>query len=396
MVLTQKTVKDLKAKGKPFVEWDDKQRGFGCRVFPSGRKTFVVLYRQAGFQKMATLGQVGDVDVEVARYLAGQEKEKVKAGGDGPLAEKRALKEQARKHALNPTCAELWQRFLDEYVIDRMSIGRMSEKTKRDYTTACNKYLLPVLGKLRVKDVSRADVEKALKGAAKFPVQYNRTRSVASRLFSLAERWELRPQHTNPVRWITKTKETVRGRVLGASEMQRLNDSLLMVKATYPFEAAAIFTATLTGLRISEVLSMEWGNVNMENGTVILPKTKTGQRLVPLVGPVKALLSGLLRVNGNPYVFPATRGNVSCTYRQTRYVFSLACTRADVNGARLHDLRRSYLTLLAGAGFSAFAIRDAAGHASLAMANRYVQASGLSQTAEQGAAMIADLMQKKI
>ena len=45
--------------------------------------------------------------------------------------------------------------------------------------------------------------------------------------------------------------------------------------------------------------------------------------------------------------------------------------------------------MLAGAGFSAFAIRDAAGHRTLQMASRYVQAgAGLITTSEQGAALV--------
>jgi integrase len=41
-----------------------------------------------------------------------------------------------------------------------------------------------------------------------------------------------------------------------------------------------------------------------------------------------------------------------------------------------HDLRRGALTRAAAMGLSAFAIRDLAGHLTLAMANRYVQRAG--------------------
>jgi len=47
-----------------------------------------------------------------------------------------------------------------------------------------------------------------------------------------------------------------------------------------------------------------------------------------------------------------------------------------IKGLSAHDLRRGALTPAAIMGLSAFAIRDFAGHRSLAKANRYVQRAG--------------------
>ena len=51
-------------------------------------------------------------------------------------------------------------------------------------------------------------------------------------------------------------------------------------------------------------------------------------------------------------------------------------TSTGIKGLSAHDLRRGALTRAAIMGLSAFAIRDLAGHRSLAMANRYVQRAG--------------------
>ena len=74
----------------------------------------------------------------------------------------------------------------------------MAERTAADYRQQCSRYVLPALGKLKVADVARGDIERMLKPLK--PVQRNRVASLASRLFNLAEHWEYRPQHTNPVR----------------------------------------------------------------------------------------------------------------------------------------------------------------------------------------------------
>ena len=146
--------------------------------------------------------------------------------------------------------------------------------------------------------------------------------------------------------------------------MQRLNTVLLELQDQYPCEIGAVFVATLTGLRISEVLSLEWSNVHLETSRATLSRTKTEKRIVVLVGPVKDILAGLPRIEGNESCFPSVydrRGMTATTYKSARRIFAMACERANLHDGRLHDLRRSFLTMLAGAGFGAFAIRDAAG-----------------------------------
>ena len=61
---------------------------------------------------------------------------------------------------------------------------------------------------------------------------------------------------------------------------------------------------------------------------------------------------------------------------------------------RLHDLRRTLATRLAGAGLNSYILRDVLGHKTLAMSNRYVRAAGaaLAEAVEKGAALTAEAM----
>ena len=74
----------------------------------------------------------------------------------------------------------------------------MAARTAADYRQQCNRYILPAIGKRRVADVKRHDIERMLKPLK--PVQRNRVAALTSRLFNLFESWEWRPQHSNPVR----------------------------------------------------------------------------------------------------------------------------------------------------------------------------------------------------
>lgn len=150
----------------------------------------------------------------------------------------------------------------------------------------------------------------------------------------------------------------------------------------------------MTGLRISEVLGMSWERVNLEFGRAAL-ETKTGPRVLPLPAAVVKLLGALPRVHGYPWVFAGAKRGTAVGYKLTRDVFAKAVKGAGLADVRLHDLRRSLATRLAGAGVNAYILRDVLAHKSLTMSNRYVRAAGeaLAEAVEKGAAPTAEAME---
>ena len=235
--------------------------------------------------------------------------------------------------------------------------------------------------------VNRAEVEY-FAGKIKSLSARNRTLQLLSRLFTEAERLEWRGEHSNPVRLVERLRE----RVLAPSELSALSGALDAIGVDQRFPVVAIRVAAFTGLRISEVPGMAWENVNLETARAAVD-TKTGPRIIPLSAPVVELLDRLPRRNGNPYVFPSGR-KAHVQYKRTRAVFVAACTAAGLENVRLHDLRRSLATRLAGAGVNAYLLRDILGHRTLAMSNRYVRAAGdaLTEAVEKGAAVTAEAM----
>ncbi len=71
------------------VRWDAAMPGFGLRVYPSERKSFVLSYRNGGGRKrLIVLGAYGlDLTLDQARDKATRERGKLVDGGD-PLAER--------------------------------------------------------------------------------------------------------------------------------------------------------------------------------------------------------------------------------------------------------------------------------------------------------------------
>jgi hypothetical protein len=71
--LMKRTVDALDVTGKEYFVWDDEIPGFGVRVFPSGRKTYVIQYKvggRGGETRRKALGQHGVITAEEARNEA--------------------------------------------------------------------------------------------------------------------------------------------------------------------------------------------------------------------------------------------------------------------------------------------------------------------------------------
>ena len=65
--LTKTVVDSLRPNGQDYVAWCGKLRGFGCRVRPSGHKSFIAMYRAGGRNsatRKVTIGAYGKLTVE--------------------------------------------------------------------------------------------------------------------------------------------------------------------------------------------------------------------------------------------------------------------------------------------------------------------------------------------
>ena len=399
MGLTEKRVRDAKPSARTRFEWDDAVKGFGLRVTPAGAKAYVLDYRADGQRRRMTLGEVGGLTLEQARNRANEFRQAARDGHD-PLQAARARREA-------PTVAEAADRFLKEYIPRRLTLGRMAEATAMEYARQIERHIRPTLGARRVQDVTRRDIEwmlanapedkrkiakgKTPKGAPIPPVSANRLLALCSRLFRLCEDWGWRPQNSNPARGVEKAVEEARDRTLTSSELSALGKALGGLDAN-PGAILAIRLAAMTGLRIGEVQAMRWEDVDMQGGRLVLPRTKTGRRVHTLPSAALILLAEAQQVG--PFVIPGRSAEAPMNLRAIRRVFELACEKADIRDARLHDLRRTTMTQAAAMGVGAHLLRDMLGHKTTAMADRYIRNAGepLTELRERvGAGMAAQM-----
>lgn len=368
MALTEKRIRDLKprpptAPGKrpklAFL-WDDTVRGLGVRAAPAGEKSYVLSYRVNGRKRVVTLARCSEISLADARKRAGKLLVEIRDGND-PLQSRAEV-------AQEPTVAVLWERFNNEEAPRRMKLGRLKASTLEWYGHVYRKHVAPTLGQHKVAKVRRGDVEHAVAALSGSP--RNATLSLLSRLFTLAEHWEWRPQHANPVRGVERARQEPRDRVLSPDELAALAGALATAGPRYTGTVGAVRFAALTGLRIGEVLAVQWEHVDFEAGRLLLPDTKTGRRHHDLPAPALAVLADLPR----HCAWPFSNDGAAPSYAQAQGAFRRAARAAGLEDVTLHDLRRTVMTTAAADGANVYVLRDLLGHKTADMANRYIRA----------------------
>ena len=140
-----------------------------------------------------------------------------------------------------------------------------------------------------------------------------------------------------------------------------------LLLAAKPHLRALIAFAVDTGGRKSELLKLDWQNVDLDRGFVTFRKTKNGEdRSVRLTDRAKQVLSDLApQVCGPVFTY---RGQ---GIKDVKTSFGRACKRAEIEDFRFHDLRHTFASRLVQQGVSLYEVMHLTGHKSFEMVQRY-------------------------
>lgn len=355
--LTKRTVEALQPLEKDYIVFDSDISGFGVRVLPSGRKTYLVQYRSGGRTRRVKIGKHGNVTADEARTKA-RELLGAVAKGDNPA-------EQISDHRGSPTIGTVCERFYREHVMEHCKPSTQSE-----YRRAIDLFIKPVLGAFKVIDVQRPDISALHHKHRDKPYQANRTLGVLSKMFNLCEVWGLRTDGSNPCRHVAKYKEEKRERFLSSNELSRLGEVLCQCEAN-GLETAHVVAAfrllVLTGCRLGEIQTLKWEYV--QDGYLLLPDSKTGKRRIPLSPSAHAVLDSLNRVDGNPHVVAGTKSNQHVTDLQKPW--RRIRSKAGLEGVRIHDLRHTFASNAVMQGQPLPIVAKLLGHTQIQTTMRY-------------------------
>lgn len=357
--LTKRIIDAVEPQATEFFLWDEGIPGFGLRVMPSGRKSFVVQFRAGRRARRMSLGPSTVLTCDQARTRAITIIAAVK-NGDDPAAERDAKRNAA-------TVRELAERFDREHIAVRLKAS-----TAKEYRGTLKRFILPALGRLAVPEITRADVAKFHHDLRHIPYQANRCLEVVSKMFVLAEMWGLRPDGSNPRKHIRKYPEEKRERFLSAAELRRIGEVLREMESERIELQSAILAARLlilTGCRLGEIMTLKWDYVDFEERVLRLPDSKTGKKVVHLGAPAVEYLQGAQRIDGNPWVITGTLPGKPLSDLQP--FWQRVRARAGVKDVRIHDLRHTFASTAVASGQGLPMIGKLLGHTQVQTTARY-------------------------
>ena len=346
--LTQRTIKGFTYRGGWDVRWDEGSRGLGVRIYPSGKKAFVLRYRLRRRKHLMALGLYGtDLTLDEARDKARKERAKIREGIN-PLEEKRSA-------GRGKTFRDLIEDFMSRHVeAQELKTGRaIRRRLERN---------IPAAWKSRSADAIEAwEIEALHQEIGKTrPYEANRLLENLRTMYRQAPRWKyIAPSAPNPTDGIKKFKERQRKRWVKPEELPRLAQAI--DQEPNIFTRAGLWLLLLTGIRKTELLEARWEDVDWTRGTLRLPETKSGdEQFATLSGPALAVLQSIPRLDNNPHILPGAKpgGHLVNIGRRWRVVREAA----KVPDVRLHDLRRTTGSWLSQAGVDLNVIKDALRH----------------------------------
>ncbi|MGG7565001.1 tyrosine-type recombinase/integrase [Rhodovulum sp. DZ06] len=357
--LSKSVVEKIQPGPRDVVIWDEALPGFGLRVKPSGVRSYVVQYRakDTGATRRATIGRHGPLlSFDQAKKQARALLADAMRGAD-PVAEKT----EARKA---PTMRDL----CDDY-LTRHAIPNKRPNSVRNDRGLIDGHVLPALGRKRVRDVARRDVEDLRERMAATPYQANRALALLSKMFSLAVAWGWRPD--NPARGVARFQEEKRRRWLSDAELRRLWQALER-RSGQP-AAEAVKLQLLTGARLGEVLGAKVGDFDLDRGVWTKPSHQTKQKRtehLPLSAPAVELVGALCagRAPGD-WLFP---GRVEGQpLREIKRFWAALTAEAGLEDYRRHDNRHTFASHLVSSGLSLEIVGQLLGHSSAETTKRY-------------------------
>ncbi len=355
MRFTDRSVAALKPKTERFEKWEPGSTGLGARVSPSGRKSWVYLYRFEGRPRRLTFGTYPKMPLSAARIEHAKAKKLLSEGIDPGT---KAI--EARRAERNAeTVADLAEEYLEKWARPRKRSAAADERILR-------KDVLPHWGKRKARDIRRRDVIKLLdtiveRGA---PIQANRTLAAIRVMFNFAISRDI--VDATPVAMVkAPSKENQRDRVLSPDEIRAFWTGL----GDAPMKRAlrlALKIQLLTAQRRGEVIGATQAEFDMNDRTWTIPaeRSKNGKpHNVPLSPLVVELVTEALELAGpSQWLFPSPSGRQSIYTESVNHALVKSLPAMGLTNVVPHDLRRTAASGMTALGISRLVVGKILNH----------------------------------
>ena len=348
--LTDTRIKALRPRKSRYEVWDG--RGFGVRVAPSGRKSFVFVYHFNGRPRRMTLGTYPALSLADANHALAWARKQLEKGidpGELVVTERRAEREAETFKELVNLWIERWaKRYRKRWEEAKLTL---------EYDA------IPAFGNRKVKDIKRKDIihllDKIMDRDA--PTAANRNLQLLRQIFRFAIQRDM--IGVSPCEAIDyPAREKPRDRVLDDAELKTFLGQLPEVGLSRTIQLVLLF-CLVTGQRRGEVVNAQ--KTEFEDGWWTIPgeRTKNGRdHRVPLSPLAKSLLTEIIERSGDSqWVFPGRgEGPLAANYVTARLWGR--SDKFDIPKFTTHDLRRTAASHMTALGHSQFNVGKVLNH----------------------------------
>ena len=316
-MLTDSKVKALSPKDKSYKVSDT--GGLFLLINPNGAKYWRVKYRFLGKEKLLSLGVYPEVSLAKARKGRDDAKERLRDGIDPSLLKKqqKALKELGAENSFAAIALEWHKR--QQATWAPITATRIMAILERD--------ILPYLGKRPVAELQTFELVGCLnrvvdRGALETAHKARQIMNQVCRYAKQTGRLEHNPA-SDLVGAIPPQKVSHMAAITEPADFGGLLVDIDRYQGTHVIRTA-LALAPLLFQRPGELCSMEWAEVDLEQGFWTIPREKKkernkteGDHIVPLSTQAQALLADLYPLTGSGrYVFPNQRNHDKAISRE--------------------------------------------------------------------------------
>jgi integrase len=279
----------------------------------------------------------------------------------------------------NITFGELMTRYLEW--------ADENKKRARDDRSLNKNWLEPLLAKKTLSNISPLDLErlkKNMRDAGKSEATQRHALCLVRQTFKKAVEWRLWTGE-NPCKSIRFPRpNNARQRFLSHDETDRLLEALALKSQ----QIARIAKVSLySGMRLSEIFSLRWSNVDLRNNIITVLDAKNGEsRPIFITDQIRAVLDELPPGPADELLFKTKQGKpVAWLSKSFGDVVTILGLNKGLEDRRqkitFHSLRHTFASWAAMAGIPLFVIGQALGHRTSVMTQRYAHLSPDSQRA---------------
>ncbi len=264
--------------------------------------------------------------------------------------------------------------FAEQWIRDYAMV-QVKPSTLLNYKSMLSNSLVPFFGNIPLASITTADVQRYVAqrlGAGKSPSTVQKALVLLKGMLKQGIEWDY--LKVNPASAVKPPRKPhIEMDFLTPAEIPAFLDAI------EPKWRPLFFTAIFTGMRLGELLALQWSDVDWHSETIHVrrsvwhggfqePKSQNSRRTIgmsPMLIGVLKDYSEIAPASDDDLVFCTDEGGIIDDANLRHRVFESSLTKAGLRKIRIHDLRHTYASLLINQGENLKYVQRQLGHASI-------------------------------